>query len=283
MKKENSPKFEVKTMSPEEMRLALDLAENEGWNPGIYDNECFFHADTKGLFIGEYMSRPIGFIAALKYSETYGFIGLFFVEEDFRRQWLGAYLARTALNYLGKRNIGFDGIPDRIETYKKIGFKPAYSVYRYECIGEGHVTTGITDVKDVSFEELIKYDAQMFSASRPEFLKAWISQPESSALCILKNNKITGYGVIRKCRVGFKIGPLFADDKEIANMLFVALSSSVPNQKIYIDIPEKNKAGMELAIRHKMRIYIETIRMYSIKEPQFPVENVYGFTTFELG
>ena len=283
MKKEHATKFELKTMSPEELTFALDWANNEGWNPGIYDNECYYHTDTKGFLMGEYMGRPIGCIAAIRYSDTYGFIGLFFVEEDFRKQWLGLYLARTALNYLGKRNIGLDGLPDRIETYKRIGFKPAYKIYRYECIGEGNVTSGITDLKDINFEELVKYDTKMFSTPRPEFLKAWINQPESSSLCILKNDKIKGYGVIRKCREGFKIGPLFADNEEIAEKLFVALSSSVPNEQIYMDVPEKNKAAINLALRHKMRIGIETIRMYSIKEPAFPVQNVYGFTSFELG
>ncbi len=283
MNNKQSPIFELKTMSPEEMAFALEWSCDEGWNPGIYDNECFFHTDTKGLFIGEYMGRPIGCIASIKYSDTYGFIGLFFVQEDFRKQWLGAYLARTALTYLGNRNIGLDGLPERVETYKKIGFKPAYSIYRFECMGEGHVTTGLTDIKDVNFDELLKYDTKMFSASRPEFLKAWIDQPESSSLCITKNDKILGYGVIRKCIKGFKIGPLFADNEEIADKLFVGLSSSVPNEHIYIDVPEKNSAAINLALKHKMRVQIETIRMYSIKEPSFPVENVYGFTTFELG
>ena len=35
--------------------------------------------------------------------------------------------------------------------------------------------------------------------------------------------RLKGYGVLRKCRVGYKIGPLFADQPEIAEALFAAL------------------------------------------------------------
>ena len=88
---------------------------------------------------------------------------MFIVEEEFRKQWFGTYLARTALSYLGKRNIGLNGMPDRIDTYKNIGFKPAFKCIRYSTKGEGSQSKGTIDTKDannINFEELVKYDTQ---------------------------------------------------------------------------------------------------------------------------
>ena len=283
MKVDKSKKFELKSMSPEELNYALDWAADEGWNPGKYDQDCFYIADPNGFFIGELWGRPIGCISAVRYSNDYGFIGLFIIEEEFRKQWFGAYLARTALSYLGKRNIGLDGMPDRIESYERIGFKLAYRILRFEGIAQGKITKNLVDANEIPFVDLAKYDTKMFSAERHEFLKCWINQPESSSYCVMKDNTIKGYGVIRKAIDGFKIGPLFADTPEIAETLFIALSSCAPNEKIYIDVPETNKEALALIKRFRMQMSFESVRMYSKKQPSFPVRNVYGITSSELG
>ena len=233
--------------------------------------------------LANYGGRPIGCISAVRYSNDYGFIGLFIIEEEFRKQWFGAYLARTALSYLGKRNIGLDGMPDRIESYERIGFKLAYRILRFEGIAQGKITKNLVDANEIPFVDLAKYDTKMFSAERHEFLKCWINQPESSSYCVMKDNTIKGYGVIRKAIDGFKIGPLFADTPEIAETLFIALSSCAPNEKIYIDVPETNKEALALIKRFRMQMSFESVRMYSKKQPSFPVRNVYGITSSELG
>jgi hypothetical protein len=89
--------------------------------------------------------------------------------------------------------------------------------------------------------------------------------------------------VIRKCRAGFKIGPLFADDQSTAENLFRALRASVPEETIYLDVPEPTKKAMEIAKKYHMNVMFRTIRMYSRKEPDVELDKVYGVTSFELG
>ncbi|MFD2271530.1 hypothetical protein ACFS07_11130 [Undibacterium arcticum] len=61
-----------------------------------------------------------------------------------------------------------------------------------------------------------------------QFLRCWINQPQSTALGILRNGTLAGYGVLRSCRSGYKIGPLFADSPELAEHLFLALKAHAP-------------------------------------------------------
>ncbi|MFB9123882.1 hypothetical protein ACFFYR_11945 [Paraburkholderia dipogonis] len=42
-----------------------------------------------------------------------------------------------------------------------------------------------------------------------------------------------GYGVLRRCLTGYKIGPLFADSNEIAARLFFALTSSIAGEVFF--------------------------------------------------
>jgi hypothetical protein len=90
--------------------------------------------------------------------------------------------------------------------------------------------------------------------------------------------------MLRVCRLGFKIGPLFADNPAIAKALFLALKSSVPEgAPIFFDPPEVNRAAIELAKENEMKIVFETARMYTSAFPQLPLERIFGVTTFELG
>ncbi len=92
-----------------------------------------------------------------------------------------------------------------------------------------------------------------------------------------------GLGVIRPCRTGFKIGPLFADTPAIAEALYTALSAHAPGEPIYLDTPENNAEAVALAARHEMSEVFGCARMYVGPPPDLPHHAIYGVTTFELG
>ncbi len=66
----------------------------------------------------------------------------------------------------------------------------------------------LIDCKLVDFEKLSAYDRQNFPAERKEFLRKWISLPESKGMAFVKDGKIEGYGVLRRSYNGFRVGPL---------------------------------------------------------------------------
>jgi Acetyltransferase (GNAT) domain len=121
------------------------------------------------------------------------------------------------------------------------------------------------------------------SVARPSFLRRWIRQPQGAAFGVQGKQRLEGYGVLRACRRGFKIGPLFADDPHIAGTLFQGLASRVPGQPIFLDTPEANPAAIELAKRHGMEPVFETARMYTKGSPAGRIDRCFGVTTFELG
>ncbi len=90
--------------------------------------------------------------------------------------------------------------------------------------------------------------------------------------------------MVRRCRSGYKIGPLLADSKDLAESLFISLKSSVKaGQAIYLDVPEINKEAVALAERQGMKVVFETARMYKGTVPDLPIDRLFGVTSFELG
>ncbi len=130
----------------------------------------------------------------------------------------------------------------------------------------------------------MSYDAKRFGVRRDLFLKCWISRPGTVALGIVQSASLRGYGVLRSCRNGFKIGPLFADNADLAETLFLALTSGLPvDTPTYIDVPEVNPQAMQMAEKYGMTKVFETARMYTKQEPSVPLHQWFGVTTFELG
>jgi ribosomal protein S18 acetylase RimI-like enzyme len=279
-------RYEVRTMTRREVAMAIDWAAAEGWNPGVNDARCFRAADPEGFLVGLLGGEPIATISVVKYGPSFGFLGLYIVERSHRGQGYGLQLWNAGLARLGQRTIGLDGVVAQQPNYHKSGFRLAYRNIRYQGAGGTPVREDprIVRLSSIPFDAVNEYDASLFPADRSIFLKCWIHQSQGTAIGILRNGTLVGYGVIRAARAGFKVGPLFADDPGLAEALFNRLTASVPSgAPVYLDTPETNPAAVALAQRHGMTVVFETARMYAGRAPDVPMHRLFGVTTFELG
>jgi ribosomal protein S18 acetylase RimI-like enzyme len=253
-------------MQADEVGFAIELATAEGWNPGLHDAQAFYETDPNGFFIGLLDGNPVGCISAVSYEGKFAFIGLYIVAPQHRSKGYGIQLWQHAVRRLQGHNIGLDGVIERQPQYRKSGFSLAYRNIRFEGKAKPSADRdpALTDIGKISFEQLTRYDAPFFPAQRDAFLRAWLRMPNAHGLAYLKNGEILGYGVIRECRSGYKIGPLFANHPDIAESLLTGLSSSANvNAPVYLDVPELNANALALADRYGMRKVFETARFYT--------------------
>ncbi len=278
----NNPELVVRRMTPDDLALAVEWAAAEGWNPGLNDAECFYHADPNGFFMAELDGTPVGCISAVAYDESFGFVGFYITIPKMRRYGTGMALLHAAKNYMGDRTIGADGVLNMVDKYLQIGFCPAHKNARYQGVGVARASS-LVDPVNLSFTELEAYDRRFFTAPRSRFLKSWIHQTGGRCKVVRAEGRIVGYGVLRPCRQGFKIGPLFADTPELADELYRSLVSHAEGSLVFLDLPVCNKAALELAERYGMTRVFETERIYRGAPPVLPLEQIYGITSFELG
>ncbi|MDQ7783107.1 MAG: GNAT family N-acetyltransferase [Desulfomonilaceae bacterium] len=282
----NAAAFSIRRMERNEIDLAIDWAEAEGWNPGVHDAECFYAADPNGFLIGLLDDKPVGMVSAVAYGESYGFMGFYMVKPEVRNRTYGVQLWDAGLRYLENRCIGLDSVRPDLVSHKKPEFKPAYTNYRFRWTkGERFVQSSeISEVSQVPFSLVTVYDRKVFGFSRENFLKCWISRPGSRALGIIRDDELAAYGVVRQCREGFKIGPLFADNAQYARAVFEALTREVkPGANVYLDTPERNPEAVRIAQSYGITEVFRTTRMYNGEEPAVPLDKWFGVTSFELG
>jgi len=272
-------------MSRADLDVAIDWAAVEGWNPGLADAECFLQTDPDGFLMGFVDGRPVASLSVIAYDDQFGFLGFYIVHPDYRGLGHGWTLWQAGMEYLAGRTVGLDGVVAQQHNYAKSGFVLAHRNIRYG----GRVTVdtspdSLVPVTEIPLETLADYDAALFPARRAAFLRCWLGPRRRFGLAAHRHGgAIAGYGVIRECRDGFKIGPLFADDVETADRLFRGLLAHTGSATVFLDPPEPNGAAVALAERYGLEPVFETARMYKGPPPALPLDRIFGISTFELG
>ncbi|MFH1032973.1 MAG: GNAT family N-acetyltransferase [Pseudomonadota bacterium] len=273
----------IRNLTRPELDVAVDWAAAEGWNPGLNDADCFWRQDPAGFFGGFLAGDLVACVSLVVYDPAYAFAGFFLVKPELRGRGHGRAVAAAALAHAGARAVGLDGVVAQQANYQASGAVYAHRNRRYQGQGGGQRPAGLVELGQAPWPELVAYDSACFGAARPDFLQCWISQPGHVGLAVLVGGRLAGYGVLRPCRDGYKIGPLFADSPDQAELIFQGLAAAAPGQPVFLDTPEDNPAALELAERHGMKMSFETARMYLGGPPALPLERIHGITSFELG
>lgn len=265
----------------------VEWAAREGWNPGLADAEAFFAADPEG-FLGAFRGgEMLACISAVRTGETLGFIGFYIAKPEARGQGIGWRVWQAGMARLAGRCVGLDGVVAQQANYRKSGFALAWNNARYQSETPAIPAAEVLDIVDAAelpFEALLAFDAAHSGAPRPAFLRAWISTPGHRARVARDAaGAILGLAVLRPCRAGAKLGPLFARDAEVARALIADAAPHRPPGPLILDLPEPNAEAVALARAMGMEKVFETARMYTGAPPPMRREGIFALASFELG
>ena len=98
---------------------------------GIDDPISFHIGDPTGFFIGYLDDEPIASVSAIRYSNQFGFMGLYIVKPEYRGNGYGLAIWKKGMEYLHGCNIALDGLITQKENYQKLGFEFAYHHIHY--------------------------------------------------------------------------------------------------------------------------------------------------------
>lgn len=289
-----SEELVIRNMTRSEVDELVSWAAHEGWNPGLGDGEIFWRTDAEAFVAAELGGELIGGGTITSYAGEFGFMGFFIVKPEYRSRGLGNIIWHARRERLISRlqpgtPIGMDGVFTMQDYYARGGFVFSHRNLRFrtdnpcEPARPAAQNEHIVPLAKLPFDQLAAYDRHCFPAPRSQFLQDWIMQSTGLALAYHRDGKLQGYGVIRQCREGCKLGPLFADDADIADVLFTQLAAFAAGGPLFLDAPENNPAAMALVRQHNMTEVFGCARMYLGEPPALKHERIYGVTTFELG
>ena len=279
--------FEVRPLDLDQVRVAVEWAEREGWEPGLIDAVPFFAADPLGGFYGGWLNgQMVATMSTVRCSEEVAFVGFYIVDPEFRGKGYGKHLWDEVLSRYPGMTFGADSVPEQVASYETGGFRVAYGNARYSGSdlpppeGDG---PALSPAGSVDFDALVEFDGRHCFGPRPAFLKPWIEGPGREALVTRDDSsEITGFAASRKSSAGTRIGPVFADDRKIARALILSLAEKAGG-RVAVDVPLPNRAAVDLLESLNMEQGFETARIYRGPAPELPLAEIFGVTSLELG
>jgi GNAT superfamily N-acetyltransferase len=231
-----------------ELADAQALVREAGWNQVAADWETFRALGT--VFAARVGERVVATAAILPYG-TFAWVSMVLVESEQRRHGLGTKLLKRCIATLSEQGRVplLDATPAGRPLYRSLGFNETWGYHRLARADASSVSedapknapkpTGITvrPIGDADWAALCATDAAAFGADRSPLLGRLRGRLPPVELVAERSGGIAGFMLGRNGRSASQIGPLIADDDDVAHALLAHALPAIDGP-IYIDFAD---------------------------------------------
>ena len=231
-------------MAPEDIAGGLTICRKVGWNQLSRDWELFLHISPDGCRVAvDQSANIIGTVTTIRYHDHFSWIGMLLVEPDWQGMGIGKNLLTQAIQMLSnEQTVKLDATPAGREVYLKSKFVDEYSISRMIAnkIQGDPIPSNARLINESDFLKILKMDTKAFGADRSAILDWMWKGAKQFAYLVEHNNEIAGYCFGRLGHLYTHIGPLFAENYDVAQQLASCVLSNIQIRPIILDVP-KNK------------------------------------------
>lgn len=274
-----------------EIHFAEALVAEAGWNQTAKDWQAFLELG-KVFAIRDGQRHVIATAAALPFGGQFAWISMVLVTKEHQRKGLATQLLRRCIDEIQTAGLVpvLDATPAGREVYRGLGFQDSWEFQRYvwrEAATPGvaaphRPNVAIQPITDAIWPALCAYDANIFGADRSKLLARLRGRAPAIEKFAERDGKIAGLMLGRDGRVATQIGPLVAEDDEIAGALLAQAVNAIPGQ-IFIDVADSKTATIsDLAARGfvsqrpltrmllgRSTVFDDGVRTYAVVGPEF--------------
>lgn len=282
------PPFELQVLREDNIEQCQRLRQQAGWNQSDVDWRRFLSFNPEGCYAAWMDGRIVGTVCTIAY-ETFGWVAMVLVDQDFRRQGIGRRMLLAGIEHLESRGltVKLDATPAGKLLYDTLGFQDEYGAARYE--GRNITLPAVAknscipmSQRDLDF--LDEYDREIFGNSRRAVLQSYLDYYPQYCFCLKNGSKIEGYIMAREGVNAFHLGPWVCNDLATARQLLQACLQQRKPEMVFVDTLEPNPNAKALLVECGFQLQRPFIRMYrGVNTHPGRPENVFGMSGPELG
>lgn len=285
----------VKLMQPTDFKKINQWCIDEGWNIGIHDSEIYYKIDPIHHYIAK-TNEDVASLSLIKHSPAFFTLGPFIVHKSYRGKGVGEALWNVAMTRIIKEypdaHIALYAVLEQVERYKKADFVPVLAIQRWYLDSNQSISPNICNQCTTITNKLIpsvgRYYQNNYVTNRDLLFSELLLKPETNGLVFIDDNIIKGFGFIRRCVSGFRIGALVADTPEIAKTLITGLLVFAQSAPVFIDVPSSNPHGINCmnafnAVRASQEDTIMMIKGTGYSSYLKQWKQHYGLFSLEIG
>lgn len=277
-------------LAPADAERGFALSTEIGWNQTADDwfymlsnGAGYGRTNDTGVLVASAMALPYG---------AFGWVCMVLVSPDYRRRGLATDLMNRVVEDLEADGVipGLDATPAGREVYRQIGFTDIYGLERLHAaavpvLGDESQRTPvrIEPLSAADIDELAGYDSVLFGGDRKALLAHLLTRQPDRAFAAWAGPWMAGYVLARDGREATQIGPVVAEDEDIAIALAERALRGLAGQ-VYIDAMAPNAAFTDWLKSSGFEFQRPYTRMLRGRdEPQDDVERIFAAAGPELG
>ena len=231
-------------LGPGDAARGAALSEEIGWNQNRADWR-YMLANGFGYGRTDATGRLVGSAMALGYG-GFAWVCMVLVSPAWRRRGIATELTNLVLADLQRAGTvaGLDATPDGREVYRHLGFEDIYRIERHWASAVAPAAAPAVEVAPALTSDLAALaalDTRAFGGDRRALLASLQERVPGRAFVARDGDRIAGYALARDGRQATQIGPLVADDAEIAIALAAHALDGLDGQAV-IDCPDRHRA-----------------------------------------
>ena len=232
--------IEIRHLLESDIPSAMGLKEAAGWNQTEDDWRRLLRLEPNGCFGAIKDGRLVGTTTTTIHGEL-AWIGMVLVEPQHRRQGIAAKLLNTALDYLNEKvdTIKLDATSLGQPVYEKFGFQVESAVERWSGTARsiGRETEPQALLDRATVRDLLNLDRLVFNADRSRLIEALIDDAcVSPVLMRAADGALSGYALARSGTSRSYVGPVIANDPQVAETLLDSMFREVAGHDVYVDL-----------------------------------------------
>jgi len=239
-----------------ELADAEALVREANWNQLAADWQIFL-AQGRVYAAQTATGRIVATTATLPFGGRFAWVSMVLVTAEYRRRGIATELMRLAISELAERKLtpALDATPDGRAVYHRIGFEDAWGfqrLLRKERRAEEGVADAAVDIRPIAatdWNAVCAYDAAAFGAERGAMLEGLRGRLPPAELLAERGGRIAGVLLGRNGRIAGHLGPLIAEDDDVACALLARAVDAIDGP-LFIDFADaKSQVRRFLAMR----------------------------------
>ena len=248
--------LKINSLKKEQLNLLFKYSKMEKWSLEKPHVECQYRNYWDDFFVAYFQNELVGFILAIRHTQTFGFISNFIILKRFRGRGFGRELFSHALKHLGSRQIALDAVKGKEQFYKNFGFKSYFDVNVAKFI-TGSVTLPSSHVEVVDFNE------KRSLANVDAYMQCLITDKSIRYKAVKASNAITSYGLCFAYNDGYKVVLNAEDINEAITLFFECIKDFETGTPIYMQISKLEPLLQTVRKLLNMKTTIHYTRMYN--------------------
>lgn len=235
---------DIRQLTGSDLDGALALSTTAGWNQRAADWRMLLGIAPAGGFAAVADGRVVGTAIGIDYGR-FGWIAMMLVDPAHRGRGLGARLLEAAMGAIPPRlPIRLDATPLGRPLYRRNGFEDDEVLSRFvidapaaaKAAAAEEVSADICPLAAVHLPSIIAHDRHVFRGNRSHVLEWAMDGAPQYAWIALDDPDLPQYCLGRPGRLFDQIGPVIAQNEQVATALVGAALRRAGDRPVAIDV-----------------------------------------------